>query len=186
MKTRVLIIGFLFVIIVALMTAPVSALTTGTTALTGNPSAYVSITLNELTIPLTLSPSAPAVDSSLTATVSANKAFTVTVADNTGRTVPAELGYMGPYTIATTSYVTVGEIPLTDALQLLGTTSGTTSAVAIVPPITSTPQTLYSGSAAVTAQVLANQFTQQVEYADAILPGTETYRIDLLYTITAS
>jgi len=45
---------------------------------------------------------------------------------------------------------------------------------------------LYSGTAAVSNQVLANTFTQPVAVTDVVLPDANVYRIDLTFTITPS
>jgi len=68
-------------------------------------------------------------------------------------------------------------------LQLAGTTTGTTTALTIAPPILSSAQTLYSGSAPVTGQNLPTLFTQPVIYSDPHLPSCSDYRIALSFII---
>jgi autotransporter-associated beta strand protein len=139
----------------------------------------VALTLSESSIPLTLIAGSTATDSNLGITVTANVPFTIMVADNTGRS--ANQGYMGSYSGG--AYDAAGPI-LALPLELEGTTTGTTEAQSITPPITSTSQTLYLGSAAVTDQLLApNIFSQPVESTDQGLSGGSTYRIDLSFTI---
>jgi autotransporter-associated beta strand protein len=149
-------------------------------AVTNNvPEPSVAIALNQSSIFLPLAAGSTATNTSLGITVSANTRFTITVADSTGR--PANLGYMGSYTSGI--YDTAGP-RLASALGLAGTTNGTTTAQTIIPPIT-TGSTLYSGSAAVTNQLLApNTYSQPVAVTDLHLPTGSTYRIDLVFTIT--
>lgn len=191
MKTKTLVLIGILIIAFAAMVAPVLA-AADTTALTGNPASYVTISLNEASIPLTLSPQTVATDNSLTATVSANTAFTISVSDSSGL---VSEGYMSPYTkevagppVVPGSYVVAG-VPLTNTLQLWGDAApgnGVTSTGSNIGPIPIAGQTLYTGANSVTSKELANHFSQEVEFADAILPSTETYRIDLTYTITAT
>jgi autotransporter-associated beta strand protein len=148
------------------------------------PGTYVSISLNENTINMALIPGSTATNSSLGITVSANARFAVTVADNTGR--PAgEQGYMGNYTTSYAQGSNALNTTLASPIGLVGTTNGTTSMGTIAPPILVSGQPLYTGSAAVTNQLLApNTLTQPVAYADPVMPSGSTYRIDLVYTIT--
>jgi hypothetical protein len=159
---------------------------TGTNAFTYlTPS--VAITLTESTIPLTLQPGHTTTDSGLGITVSANVPFSVTVADNTatlGRT--SNYGYMGNYSTGTNQYVSPYTKTLQSPLGLTGTSSGTTVAQIISGPITS-GSPLYSGNTSVTSQLLSpNTFTQTVAVTDPVLPTGSTYRIDLMFTITAT
>jgi PKD repeat protein len=155
---------------------------TNITTLSNYISPYVAITLNESAINLALIPGTPAIDTSLGITVSANAPFAITVADNTGRS--SGQGYMGNYT-GTAYNVSPLNTDLASPIGLAGTTTGTTSAGTINPPILASGQTLYTGTAAVTNQLLApNTFTQPVAYNDQVLPSGSTYRIDLLYSIT--
>jgi len=69
---------------------------------------------------------------------------------------------------------------------MAGTTNGTTVAQTITLPITS-GSLLYSGSAAVTNQLLyPNTFTQPVLSNDLVMPTGSIYRIDLTFTISAT
>ena len=184
MKMRLLVIGSLLVILLALMTAPVSAAPTGTTAVTGNPSSYVAISLNQSSIYMPLDPTtSPVSNATLGITVTSNKAFSVVVSDTTGRGV-GDQGFMGNYT---GGYVgSPSNTKLGSAIQLAGTTSGTTSAVTVTPPIDVGGKPLYSGTAAVNSQLLTpNTFSQVVTVTDVVLPGSNTYRIDLTFTISA-
>ena len=185
MKTRALIIGFLLVIIVALMTAPVLALTTGSTALTGNPSAYVAITVSPDTIPLTLDPGSSATNNSLQINLTSNKACTVSVADNTFR-AGGDLGYMGNFT--TFYNASPLNTKLAAPIELVGDTippAGVTVS-ALTFPI-STAQTLFTGIAGLNnVNCNTNTFTQPVAYADLVLPAGSSYKIDLTFTIAAS
>ena len=174
MKVRL--IGFvgILVIVAALIAAPVSAgSTTGTSAVTGNPSSYASITLNETTVVLgpggIMPPGASSSNQSLGINVTCNEHYTITVADNTER-IAAEQGYMGNYTStwATPSYgnATVSGLntTLTAPIQEAGTTNATASVTGstITPPIT-TGSTLYSSTQPSNNLILApNTFTQPV------------------------
>ena len=141
----------------------------------------VAITLNQSSIYLPLTAGSTATNQSLGITVSANIPFIVSVADDTGR--GSNLGYMGSYTGS--AYDAAGP-RLASPLGLAGTTNGTTAALTITPPITTGSQ-LYSGSAAVTNQLLApNTFTQPAAFSDPHLPTGSTYRIDLVFTIGTS
>jgi len=182
MKKIVLVLVGVLVIASALIAVPVSASNTGTTALTGNPASYVSITTSEASIPLTLTPGSTATDGTLGLTVSCNDPFTITVADNSLRS--SELGYMGNYT---SSYVAFPlNTTLASPIGLTGTTVTTTTADTVTSPI-STAQTLYTGTAPVYNQALTpNTFSQQVAYTDPVLPAGSTYRIDFIFTIIPS
>jgi hypothetical protein len=71
-------------------------------------------------------------------------------------------------------------------LTLAGTTNASTVAHTVIPPIT-TESLLYSGSAAVTNQLLyPNTFTQPVVINDRVMPTGSIYRIDLRFTISAT
>jgi hypothetical protein len=195
MKINLLLIVGLLVTGLALMAAPVSATTaTGTTALTGTVTSYVAISLNESTILLgynglpTMTPGNTATNASLSITISSNApGFSVSVSDNSGRTVgggfaATDLGHMGNFTDSAYDAFPLNTT-LASALGLAGTTNGTTSEQTLTPPIT-TGSPLYSGTAAVTSQLLApNTFSQYVAVTDPVLPDPSTYRIDLLFTI---
>jgi PKD repeat protein len=144
---------------------------------TSSPS--VAITLNEGSIALALVAGSSATDSSLVMNTTTNVPFAILVADGTVRNTTQQ-GYMGSYTSG--AYDSGGP-DLGSPLQLAGTTTGTTTAQTITPPITSTAKTLYSGSAAVTNQNLPTVFTQPAAYSDPYLPGGSTYRIDLAFII---
>jgi len=186
MKTKLLIIAGLLVIAFVVMITPVMADTTGTTAVTGNPSLYVAIQLNQSSINLPLDPNSgsAATNGTLGITVSANGPFSVTVADNgavKGRT--ATSGYMSNFTGSSYDLVATH---LNSALGLTGTTTGTTNAEVISTPISADGDTLYSGTAPVTDQLLTpNTISQNVANNDLVLPPGSTYRIDLLFTIGA-
>lgn len=204
MKTRFLIIGILLVTVLALMTVPVSALdNSAAAAVQGNPTLYSSIILttnadgtslgsNYPTLYLSLSPSAPATDSSLIANVSVNNAsWVVTVADTSthGSNHP---GRMSPYnTSAPDSSTYFGlDAALTDTLQLSGIHTDFATATAgdnvnVGPIATGGGVQLYTGTASVASGLLHNTFTQKVEYIDPILPANQAYRIDLTYTLTS-
>jgi hypothetical protein len=144
---------------------------------------YLAISPNEISIPLTLQPGQTTNISSLGITVSANEPFTVTVADNTRRS--SNLGYMGNYTNGAYDIYPLNTV-LGSPLAMAGTTNGTTVAQTITLPITS-GSLLYSGSAAVTNQLLyPNTFTQPVLSNDLVMPTGSIYRIDLTFTISAT
>ena len=126
----------------------------------------VNITLNEGSITLALVAESSATDSSLVINTTTNVPFAITVADGTGRS--SNQGYMGSYTSG--AYDSGGP-DLGSPLQLAGTTTGSTTAQPITPPLLSTTQTLYSGSAAVTNQNLPTLFTQPAAYSDPHLPS---------------
>ena len=194
MKVRL--IGFvgILVIVAALIAAPVSAGSSisGTSAVTGNPSSYASITLNETTVVLgpggIMPPGASSSNQSLGINVTCNEHYTITVADNTER-IAASMG-IWEITQATPIYgnatVTGLNTTLTAPIQLAGTTNATASVTGstITPPIT-TGSTLYSSTQPSNNLILApNTFTQPVTYYDPVLPSGSTYRIDLLFTLT--
>ncbi|HXW98955.1 MAG TPA: hypothetical protein VEI51_04460, partial [Methanomicrobiales archaeon] len=147
---------------------------------------FVSIALNQTSpIFLALNYSAsPSTNSSLGLLVSSNGNFAVTVQDSTGRT-SGDQGYMGNYTATTFYQVSPINTKLGSALSVSGTTNGTTLAGAITPPITATPQTLYTGGSQ-TNQPLATLLSQPVTFGDTVLPAGSAYRIDLQFTITST
>jgi hypothetical protein len=146
--------------------------------------ASVSITIVNSSIYLPLNPEAsPTTNSSMAFIVSTNTGFTITVVDSSGRSA-GDQGYMGNYT---TSYQTSPlNTKLASALALSGTTNGTTAAGIITPPITTSPQTLYAGTAKVSTQYLFNTFSQPITYDDGVLPTGSVYRVDLQFTITST
>ena len=165
MKARLLIIVGLMIMAVALTVAPVMALSTGTTSITGNPQSYVSITLSNTSVYLPLDPSnSPATNSSMGITVLTNIPFSITVADMTGRSTGQ--GFLGNYTSGVYDASPLNT-DLGSPIQLTGTTNTTTTADSITPPITTgSPQTFFTGSSYVTNQVLATEFTRPVAYTD--------------------
>ena len=163
-----------------LMTAPVSADTTGTAAVTGVVAEYISITAAPDTIELNLQPDATATNSTLVLTVSRNNPYVVTVADNTGRAggaLTANQGYMQNFTAG--AYVATPV--LASPLHLDGLTVGTNEAKSLTFPISSA-QTFYAGSAAVHDQALSTVISQAVSYTD---PAISTYKMQLIFTIQA-
>ena len=188
MKTNKLVLIGILIIAFAAMVAPVLAGTTGTAYVSGNPSKYVAITLSSGTVPLTLIPNAAATSSALTITADSNSKFTITVNDNTGRALgDGTQGYMGNYSVTNSAYEVIpNNTKLASPLQLSGTTTGTTTVGTITPPIlAATPQTLYTGTHWVASQSLPTLFTQPVAYNDPFLLGTNVYRMDMMFTITA-
>ncbi|MFZ0005349.1 MAG: hypothetical protein WCC86_04505 [Methanoregula sp.] len=184
MKSKILVIGILLATVFALITGPVSAggTSSGGAAVMGNPTSYAALTLNESAINMTpMTPGSSATNSTLGIIVTANEgSWTISVSDNTGR--PSKQGYMGNWTAG--NYVLSPLTDLASPIGLAGTANSTTSTNSITPPITS-GATLYSGSAAVTNQLLSpNTFTQPVAYTDPILPTGNNYRIDLTFTLT--
>jgi hypothetical protein len=144
---------------------------------------YLAISPNVVSIPLELQPGQTANISSLALTISANVPFQVTVADNTGRS--SNLGYMANYTNGAYDMSPLNTV-LGSPLTLAGTTNASTVAHTVIPPIT-TESLLYSGSAAVTNQLLyPNTFTQPVVINDRVMPTGSIYRIDLRFTISAT
>jgi PKD repeat protein len=139
---------------------------------------FVDITLNEGSITLGLAAGSSATDSSLIINTTANVPFAITVADSSGRSTYQ--GYLGSYT---GSGYDSGGPDLASPLGLAGTTTGTTTAQTITPPILSAPQTFYSGSAAVTNQNLPTLFTQPAVFSDPHLTGGSSYRIALSFII---
>ena len=167
-------------------TVDVTVTTPGGTSATSSADKFtyqtsVSLALNENSIALTFTAGSSATDSSLVINTTDNVPFNIYVADNTGRS--SYQGYMGSYT--GTAYDSGGP-DLASPIQIAGTTTGTTTAQTITTPITSTAQALYIGSAPVTNQNIPVLFTQPVAYTDPVLPNGSNYRIDLLYTITAT
>lgn len=147
----------------------------------------VSISLNNPTTTLSLDPeNSPTIDSTLVATVSStDPEWTVTVKDS--GLVANPDGYLCEYRISPAGYVGSGAC-LDSHLGLAGTTvpGKATASGTDVGPITNTGVLLYTGTAAVTNQPLANTFTQPVAITDSVLPSGFTYRIDLTYTIMAA
>jgi hypothetical protein len=184
MKTRLFMLMGILAIVSAIIIGPVAAATSGTAAVTGNPKSSVSITLNQSSLFLDLDPGAsPATNTSLAIIGSTNTPFTITVKDSTSGRAGGDLGYMGNYT---TSYQgSPLNTVLAAALTLTGTTNSSTTAVALSPPITDTPQTLYNGGQKTNTQYLFNTFSQVVSYNDARLPTGSVYRIDLEFDIAA-
>ena len=185
MKSLLLVVIGMVLLSVTVIGPVAAATASGTTAVTGNPRASVSIALNESSVYLDLDPAtSPNTNASLAIIVSTNIAFGITVQDNTGR-AGGDQGYMGNYT---GSYVSSPlNTKLGSALSLTGTTNSTTTASALTPPITATPQTLYTGSQKVSSQWLTpNTFSQAVTFGDPVLPSGSVYRIDLQFTITSA
>ena len=171
-------------ILLVIMIAPVSA-ATGTASISGTAQSYAAITVVNPTssIPLSVGTNT---DTGVSLQITTNGPFSITVADNTGRTNAGDKGYMGNYTTAYVAPPT--DTILTNPMSMSGTTttqgSETTTASTITPPV-SAAQTLYTGSGAVTNQILPFTATQTVVGTDHLLPGTNTYRIDLLFTLTS-
>ena len=166
-------VGIMFL----LMIGPVSA-ATGTASITGTAQTVASISVVNPTssIPLIVGSNT---DSSIGLTVTTNTPFSITVADNTYRTTSK--GYMGNYSAG---YVASPlNTVLTNPMGLSGTSTVTTTAVAVSSPV-STAQPIYSGSAPVSNELLPILATQNVVVADPVLPGTNVYRIDLIFTLT--
>ena len=184
MKVSLSVIAGMLLILSVLFIGPVAAATTGSAAITGNPKASVSITLNQTSIYLNLDASQgqPITNSSLGIVVSTNDPFFVAVTDNSGRGA-GDQGYMGNYT--SVYQTTPLNTKLASALSLSGTTNGTTTVGTITPPITTVAQTLYTGGQKQGNQPLTTLLSQNVGYGDATLPSASVYRIDLQFTITA-
>ena len=146
-----------------------------------SPTPSLAISLNQSSIYLPLAAGSTATNSSLGITVTSNTPFTVKVADNTAR--GSHAGSMGSYTSGV--YDAAGPT-LASPLTLIGTTSGTTAGSMVTGP-TAAGSTLYTGGVAVTNQLLApNTFSQPVVISDPHLLTGSTYKIDLLFTITAN
>src|SRR5512136_173716 len=178
--------GILFLVSMVMIWPVAAATSTGSGAVTGNVKVAVSIALVNSTIFLDLDPAlSPVSNTSLGLIVSSNQQpFTITVHDFTGR-VAGEQGFMGNYTSG--AYGPTANTTLGASLALAGTTNASTSAVAITPPITSTPVNFYTATAKVTNQYLyPNTFTQVVSVSDPVLPSGSVYRIDLQFTISAT
>jgi len=187
MRDRLIILAGFLLLVSVVMVGPVAAATANApSAVLGNVKVAVSLALVNSTIYLDLDPAAsPAQNTSLALIASSNQQpFTITVNDNTGRIV-AEQGFMGNYTSG--AYGPVVNTTLASSIGLSGTTNASTTAVAITPPITSTPVNFYTATAKVTNQYLMpNTFTQAVAVADPVLPTNSVYRIDLQFTISAT
>jgi len=202
MKTRLLVIGCLLVIVAALITVPVSA-AGPTTAITGNPSSYISISLNENAVglgstPGVLVPNQANTNTTLNATVTANNGFTIMVKD---LNVNSSYGYMRPYNF-TTGYDASNTTTLADPLGVAATNPGThaygslgsaygynaSTSTPIQPLAQTTGSELFHAylANAFNAQNLPVTFTQQVQYYDPVLASFETYRMDLEFDIGAT
>lgn len=188
MKGTSLLVICIAVLAIALMAVPVAATginQTGNTAVTGAVSGYVAISLNESAINFgTMSPGSAYTNSSLGVTASANEPFSITVAD---RGLGSNPGYMANYT-GSAYQTSPSNTVLGTYLQFQGVTNSTTSASGTynVAAFTTGGSTIWTGTGAVTNQLLANTFKQAVANTDPVLPSGYVYRADLIFTIAAA
>jgi hypothetical protein len=200
MKIKVLILVGILIIAFAAVVIPVSASDpiSGTTELHGNVLSYVSISVSTGSIALTLDPQAsqPITNSNLGITISANKAATVTVKDNTGR-ITAEKGKMGNYTSSydqATQFTTpLLNTTLASPLGLVASSTcvpgglgGTITPVSVSSPIRDAVSMFTTTGVLSSASCPANQFSQTVAKTDPVLPAGSTYRMDLEFDIAAN
>ena len=188
MKGKAIILVCLLGIAMAMTIAPVSAASASMGILGSIPQA-VSITV---TTPAagTLNPGSTTTYLP-TITATSNEGFTISVSDNTGRAA-LTLGNMSNVLIATpTAYLTPATM-LSTPISVAGTTQ-------VSPPVTAaptaggagnainaTPQLVYTGTSAITSDLLPLTISQPVLVTDTVLPTNQEYRIDLTFTITNS
>jgi hypothetical protein len=147
---------------------------------------YVSLTPSTSSVTLQLTPKQTALNTNFNMTVSTNdpSGFTITVADSNAATHDYP-GHLQNYT--TTAYVSSPlDTALTSPLSLSGTYNSSVPSITASSITLPTGSPLYTGTAAVTNQYLANTYSQPVSVSDLILPNPNVYRIDLTFTITAT
>jgi hypothetical protein len=172
------------VVMSAAMVAPVGAIDIGTSNITGNPTAYVALTINSNTVAMTLIP--PSVNSDISnhldAAANCPSAIKAKDAMTNGK---HSAGFMVNATTAEGTYNSTVTEKLGTEMGISGTSIGvfTTSTITA---LTATDQTLYTGSGAGPSQELALSFNQAVAYSDKILPTGYSYRIPVTFTITVA
>lgn len=181
MNTKLWLIGGLLVLAVAVMVGPVSAATSGTSNVTGNPAATIDITVTGNITNWALAIGANNDASTVALTVSANNpGWTVQVKDTMDHSKPAGTeGKMSEYNTATDLFVTSSPKTLTNAMHVQGG-SGTGYAGSDVT-LTQNDQAMVTGSAAVSTQAVTTTISQNVAYTDQRLSGT-VYRMFVTFT----
>jgi hypothetical protein len=181
MKIKLLVVISFMVVMSAAMVAPVMAAETGNTTITGNPTAYVALTINSATVAMTLIPPGVNSDTSNHLDAAANCPSAIKAKDAMTNGKPSA-GFMVNVTTADGTYLTD---TLGAAMGISGTAIGVFTTTPI-SPLTAVDQTLYTGSGAGPSQELALSFNQAVAYSDKILPTGYSYRIPVTFTITAT
>jgi hypothetical protein len=185
MKIKLLVVISLMVVMSAAMVAPVMADETGNTTITGNPTAYVALTINSATVAMTLIPPGVNSDTSNHLDAAANCPSAIKAKDALTDSKPSSsAGFMVNATTGGIYNLTETE-KLGTAMGISGTTVGvfTTSTITA---LTAVDQTLYTGSGAGPSQELALSFNQAVAYSDKILPTGYSYRIPVTFIITVA
>ena len=178
MKTRQLVIVGILIIAIVAMIAPV--MSADTTAVSGNPTAYVVLAVSSETISMTLTPGGTVHDTTAHLTVSSNCPYTIAAKDAMTESKPSA-GYMVNYT--GTEYKTD---KLAATMGISGTESSPVTTTAIAP-LTAANQVLYTSTGGVqTAKELALSFDQAVAITDPRLPAGHSYKIPVTFTITGS
>jgi PKD repeat protein len=142
---------------------------------------YVAITPSTSSVTMKLTPTQTTYNTNFNMTVSTNVPFTVTVADSNPSHGSAQ-GYLVNYT--GTNYVLSPLTTLASPLSLTGTANSSVPSIQAYSITLPSGSILYSGTAAVSNQPLANTYIQPVGMMDKLLPDPDVYRIDLTFTIT--
>ena len=179
MKKNLLVVISLMVVMSVVLVVPVMAGSSDTTVVSGNPTAYVDVTVSGSAITMTLTPNIVNSDTSTHLDAIANCPTTISAVDPGTDSKPS-LGYM----VNTT---TTGNDWNTDKLAAKMQISGTDAGVFTTTPVTdlAAASTLYTGSGVTASQALALSFDQAVAYSDPRLPNLYSYRIPVTFTITA-
>jgi hypothetical protein len=192
MKVKSLVFVFVVLAIFAGIVMPVSANgpTAGTVALTGNMtysnSGYVSISLNQSSLFMPLSPGSPATNQSLGITVISNSPWQITLLDPVTRPSANDYGHMGNSTgINTITYVAAPlDTILASNMTMTGYTNGTANTGgAVTQPIGQSALAIYTGTGAENNRLLTSVFTQPVAYYDPVLPTSYNYTLSTQFTI---
>jgi hypothetical protein len=178
MKTRLLVIVGIMIIAFAAMVAPVMAGLTDTTAVYGNPTAYVSVTVSGPAALMTLAATGANSDTSMHLDAITNCPATITAVDamSNGK---GSAGYMVNVTTAGNTY---SADKLGAKMQISGADAGVFTATT-ADDLATTPHLLYTASGATATQELALSFDQTTSYSDPRLPSGYSYRIPVTFTI---
>lgn len=179
MKKNLLVIISLVVVMSAVIVAPVAALTTGTSTITGNPGAAIDITVTGSISGWALAVGPNTDSSTVSLAVSSNKVgWTVAVKDGMDESkIAGTAGKMANYTGS--AYAASGN--LAAAMHVAGASVPTKTTGADVA-LLGTDQLIETGLDAVDAQSMAITIGQTVAYTDPTLPGSNVYRIIVTFT----
>lgn len=178
MKKNLLVIISLVIVMSALI-APVAALPTGTSTITGNPGAAIDITVTGSISGWALAVGPNTDPSSVSLAVSSNKVgWTVAVQDAMdGSKIAGTEGKMANWTGS--SYAASGN--LAAAMHVAGESVSSKTTGADVE-LSGDDQLIETGLDAVNAQSMAITIGQNVAYTDPTLPGSNVYRIIVTFT----